>query len=59
MNTHAPSATTVRAVVVTYFSGPFLDALVASIPAASTQTVPLTVVDNASTDGTVEYAAQH
>lgn len=58
-DTHELSATTVRAVVVTYFSGPFLDALVASIPAASTQTVPLTVVDNASTDGTVEYAAQH
>ena len=48
-----------RAVVVTYFSGPFLDDLVASIPAASTRAIPLTVVDNASTDGTVEYATQH
>ena len=49
---------TVRAVIVTYFPGPFLDSLVTSIPSASTRTVPLTVVDNASTDGTVEYAMQ-
>ena len=53
------SHSTTRAVIVTYFSGPILDNLVASIPAASTRHVPLTVVDNASTDGTVEYATQH
>jgi len=54
---YAPSDVTARAVVVTYCSGPFLDSLVASIPAASTRTVPLTVVDNASTDETVEHVA--
>jgi len=53
------TAATARAVVVTYFPGPFLDTLVSSIPAASSRTLPLTVVDNASTDGTVEYADQH
>jgi N-acetylglucosaminyl-diphospho-decaprenol L-rhamnosyltransferase len=52
------SATT-RAVIVTYCSGPFLDSLFSSIPAASTRTIPLTVVDNASTDETVEYVTQH
>ena len=57
VNTLSDAST--RAVVVTYFSGPFLDDLVASIPAASTRVIPLTVVDNASTDGTVEYATQH
>lgn len=56
---YALSDATIRAVVVTYFPGPFLDNFVASMPAASTLSVPLTVVDNASTDGTVEYAEQH
>jgi N-acetylglucosaminyl-diphospho-decaprenol L-rhamnosyltransferase len=56
---HTLSYATTRAVIVTYCSGPFLDNLVASIPAASKRAVPLTVVDNASTDGTVEYVTQH
>ena len=55
----ALSDSTLRAVVVTYCSGPFLDLLMTSIPASSARQVPLTVVDNASTDGTVEYATQH
>ena len=55
----APSDVTARAVVVTYCSGPFLDSLIASIPTASTRNVPLTVVDNASTDETVEHVTQH
>lgn len=56
---HTLSDSTTRAVIVTHFSAPLLDNLVASIPAASTKDVPLTVVDNESTDGTVEYATQH
>lgn len=55
----APTDVTTRAVVVTYFSRPYLDSLVASIPAASTRAVPLTIVDNSSTDGTVEYVSAH
>ena len=56
---HALSDATVRAVVVTYFSVPFLDELVASIPTSSTRDVPLTVVDKPSNAGAVEYAAQN
>ena len=49
----------VRVVVVTYFAGDFLPEMVASLPAASTRPLAVTVVDNGSTDGTVEYAAAH
>lgn len=55
---HVDSEATTRAVVVTYDSDLFLETLVESIPAASTRAVPLTVVDNASTDGTVDYVAR-
>ncbi len=46
-----------RLVVVTYSPGAFLADFMASVPAASTQPVTVTVVDNGSTDGTVAYAA--
>jgi N-acetylglucosaminyl-diphospho-decaprenol L-rhamnosyltransferase len=49
----------VRIVVVTYFPGDFLGEFLASLPAASTQTIPVTVVDNGSTDGSVELARSH
>ncbi len=49
----------VRVVVVTYFAGDFLPEMVATLQAASTRNVSVTVVDNGSTDGTVEYAAAH
>ncbi len=48
-----------RLVVVTYFAGELLAEMVESLAAASARPVPVTVVDNGSTDGTVEYAAQH
>ncbi len=48
-------AAPVRLVVVTYSPGDFLHEFLASVPAASTSTVPVTVVDNGSTDGTVEW----
>ena len=47
----------VRVVVVTYFPGPDLDAFLHSLEAAAAQPVPVTVVDNGSTDGSVERAA--
>ena len=48
-------ATGVRLVVVTYSPGPFLADLLASVPAASEHPVAVTVVDNGSTDGTLEW----
>lgn len=45
-----------RLVVVTYFPGAFLRRMVASVAAAATEPVTLTVVDNGSTDGTLEWA---
>lgn len=44
----------VRIVVVTYFPGDFLTDFLSSLPKASAQPVPVTVVDNGSTDGSVE-----
>ena len=49
----------VRIVVVTYFSGDFLSGFLSSLPRASQHRVPVTVVDNGSTDGSVERARQH
>ena len=46
----------VRVVVVTYFPGDFLEQFLASLPAASTGPLSVTVVDNGSTDGSVERA---
>jgi N-acetylglucosaminyl-diphospho-decaprenol L-rhamnosyltransferase len=48
-----------RVVVVTYFPGDFLGDFLASLPAASAQPVPVTVVDNGSTDGSVEQVREH
>jgi N-acetylglucosaminyl-diphospho-decaprenol L-rhamnosyltransferase len=45
----------VRLVVVTYSPGDFLRELLASVRRASTGSVPVTVVDNGSTDGTLEW----
>ncbi len=45
----------IRAVVVAYSSGTYLHDLVASVPAASTEPVAVTVVDNGSTDGTQDW----
>jgi len=53
------AAPRVRIVVVTYFPGDFLDEFLASLPAASVQPVPVTVVDNGSTDGSVERVRDH
>jgi len=44
-----------RLVVITYFPGEFLEAMLATVPAASTRAIAVTVVDNGSTDGTVDY----
>ncbi len=49
----------VRVVVVTYFPGDFLDEFLASLPAASSGPLAVTVVDNGSTDGSVERARAH
>jgi N-acetylglucosaminyl-diphospho-decaprenol L-rhamnosyltransferase len=49
------SGATVRLIVVTYSPGDFLHEFLASVPGASTPAVPVTVVDNGSTDGTVEW----
>lgn len=48
-----------RIVVVTYFPGDFLEDFLASLPAASEAPIPVTVVDNGSTDGSVERAEAH
>ena len=48
-----------RIVVVTYFPGDFLEDFLASLPAASEGPIPVTVVDNGSTDGSVERAEAH
>jgi N-acetylglucosaminyl-diphospho-decaprenol L-rhamnosyltransferase len=53
------STPAVRVVVVTYFPGDFLDEFLASLPAASSGPVAVTVVDNGSTDGSVERAQMH
>ncbi|WP_295692241.1 glycosyltransferase family 2 protein [Lapillicoccus sp.] len=45
-----------RVVVVTWFAGDFLPHFVESLGPASTAAVAVTVVDNGSTDGTVEWA---
>lgn len=55
----AAKSARVRVVVVTYFAGRFLEEFMSSLPVAASEPVPVTVVDNGSTDGTVEYAAQH
>ncbi|MEO7236499.1 MAG: glycosyltransferase family 2 protein [Lapillicoccus sp.] len=44
----------VRVVVVTYFPGRFLLDFLASVPGASRDELPVTVVDNGSTDGSIE-----
>ena len=44
----------VRVVVVTYFPGEFLAAFLQSLARASARQVPVTVVDNGSTDGSLE-----
>jgi N-acetylglucosaminyl-diphospho-decaprenol L-rhamnosyltransferase len=49
----------VRVVVVTYFPGDFLSEFLASLPKAAEHRVPVTVVDNGSTDGSVELARSH
>ncbi len=49
----------VRVVVVTYFPGDFLDEFLASLPAASSGPVAVTMVDNGSTDGSLERARDH
>ena len=46
----------VRVVVVTYFPGDFLDAFLASVPSSSSDHLPVTIVDNGSTDGSLERA---
>ncbi|MEO8827837.1 glycosyltransferase family 2 protein [Lapillicoccus sp.] len=51
--------TTLRVVVVTYFPGDSLPAFLSSLATASQSDVPVTVVDNGSTDGTVEYVRDH
>ncbi len=48
-----------RVVVVTYFPGDFLSEFLASLPAASASPVAVTVVDNGSTDGSVERVKEH
>jgi len=48
-----------RIVVVTYFAGDFLGEFLASLPAASSRPLPVTVVDNGSTDGSVEQVRDH
>ncbi len=51
--------TRVRVVVVTYFPGDFLADFLRSLPEASSSPVAVTVVDNGSTDGSVERVRQH
>lgn len=48
-----------RVVVVTWFPGQHLPEMVASVRTASSDPVPVTVVDNGSTDGTVEWVREH
>ena len=52
-------AAPVRLVIVTYSPGDFLHEFLASVPGASTREVPVTVVDNGSTDGTVVWVRSH
>jgi N-acetylglucosaminyl-diphospho-decaprenol L-rhamnosyltransferase len=47
--------TSLRLVVVTFSPGDFLREFLASVPGASSAPVPVTVVDNGSTDGTLEW----
>ena len=49
-----PPSARARIVVVTYFPGDFLDEFLASLPAASRQAVPVTVVDNGSPTQLIE-----
>lgn len=44
-----------RLVIITYSPGGFLETMLATVPPASRRSVAVTVVDNGSTDGTVEY----
>lgn len=52
----AQPAAQVRIVVVTYFAGDVLRDFLSSIPLASSRPVALTVVDNGSTDGSLDQA---
>jgi N-acetylglucosaminyl-diphospho-decaprenol L-rhamnosyltransferase len=54
-----PATPAVRIVVVTYFPGDFLEEFLTSLPRASSGPVRVTVVDNGSTDGSVERARAH
>lgn len=47
-----------RLVVVTYSPGDFLRTLLASVPEATSRPTAVTVVDNGSTDGTLEWVRQ-
>jgi N-acetylglucosaminyl-diphospho-decaprenol L-rhamnosyltransferase len=51
--------TRVRVVVVTYFPGDFLSDFLRSLPKASSAPLAVTVVDNGSTDGSVESIRAH
>jgi N-acetylglucosaminyl-diphospho-decaprenol L-rhamnosyltransferase len=51
--------TRVRVVVVTYSPGDFLSDFLRSLPEASSTPVAVTVVDNGSTDGSVERVRAH
>jgi len=53
-DTTADAVPRVRIVVVTYFPGDFLTEFLSSLPNASAHPVSVSVVDNGSTDGSVE-----
>jgi N-acetylglucosaminyl-diphospho-decaprenol L-rhamnosyltransferase len=59
VTSHGSTVPRARIVVVTYFPGDFLGEFLASLPAASAQPLPVTVVDNGSTDGSLERVREH